>query len=184
MSDPDKFKPKISNELQPDLREDPLTLESFLVAQKHHNGRSAQLLSWIDELDRRIAAETPGTASRRQLCDSRSGVAQEFAKHLDANPYSRQWCFVADDGRYVRIVVEVLGTPSRAGRTQAQQWMASRGQPWTGDIKKLRAAVRGALRVGDKLPADYFGLWVERTVRIVDQSFDPLHFELPKCIRS
>lgn len=185
MSSLDSWKAQVSDEQKPALKEGRLNLESFSVVQLRQNRRSAQLLAVIDELDRLIAAETTGTASWRTLGRARRSAAQELAKHLDANPSpSRQVCFAMDDGRYVWIVLEVEGPPSRPGRKQAEEWMASRGQPWTGNIKKLHAAMRRALRNGEKLPAGHFGLRVERTVRIVSDSIEGFRAELPNSLQS
>lgn len=129
--------------------------------------RSMQLLAMIDELDRLIAAKTTDKPSRRRYLQARSAAAQVFAKHLDADP-SRfpSAVMVADDHRNVWVVQEITGSPSRAGRQQADEWTASRGQPWNDDIGKLRASMREALQNGETLPAGHFGLHVVRTVRI------------------
>jgi len=159
MSTPEELK-QILDGLKSKLKPDRSALPSFDV-EHHHQSR--QLLAIIDELDRLIAAETTNKATRRKLLRARSGAAQQLAEHLDPSrfPY-----FTADDGRNVWVVLEITGTPSRAGRLQAEEWAASRSQPWKGDIKKLRALMRQALQSDEKLPLGHFGLRVGRTIRI------------------
>jgi hypothetical protein len=169
MSTPDELK-QILDELKSNLRSDHSDLPSFDV-ERHC--RSRQLLAMIDELDRLIAAETKDKASRRKQLQARSRTAQHFAEHLDADP-SRfpSAYYTAEDGRNVWVVLKITGTPSRAGRQQADEWTASRNQLWNGDIEKLRATIRQALRDGAKLPAGHFGLRIERTIRIGHWSND------------
>ncbi|QHO73642.1 hypothetical protein ACH79_14290 [Bradyrhizobium sp. CCBAU 051011] len=62
--------------------------------------------------------------------------------------------------------------------------MAARGQIWTGNSKRLRAVVLKALQNGDEIPTGYFGLRVERTIRIADEFADGLRVELPNCLQS
>lgn len=159
---------KLFDELKPALAGEELPT---FDADRHR--RSMQLLAMIDELDRLVAAQTTDKASRRRYLQARSAAAQEFAKHLDADT-SRfpSDVIVADDHRNVWVVQEVTGSPSRAGRQQADEWTASRNQPWNGDIRKLRASMRQALRKGETLPAGHFGLHVVRTVRIGQWSND------------
>jgi hypothetical protein len=137
------------------------------------HGQSMRLLAVIDELDRLIAAETSDKAARRKLLRARASTAQQFAKHLDADPsrYSRV-TITSDDNRNVWVVLEITGSPSRAGRERADKWTASRNQPWTNDVKKLRALMRQALRNGEQLPAGHFGLRVVRTIKIGHWSND------------
>jgi hypothetical protein len=184
MRPPHAYKPKITDEPKPDLASAILDFASFLEVQLNQNRESLKLLALIDELDRQIAAST-SKASRRRFHQARSGAAQQFARHLDANPSpSRQFCFYTDDGRIVWIVFEVEGSPSVAGRKEAVGWMTSRGQHWKGDTKTLRATTRLALRNGDKLPAGYFGFRVARTIAIVDKSTDGMRVELPYFFRA
>jgi hypothetical protein len=60
----------------------------------------------------------------------------------------------------------VDGQPRQRAKVQAHEWMAARGQPWNGSAKTLRDAVRRALHRNDAVPDGYFGLHVERTVKI------------------
>ncbi|MEY9136515.1 hypothetical protein ACVMII_005411 [Bradyrhizobium diazoefficiens] len=135
--------------------------------------RSMQLLAVIDELDKLIAAESTDKASRRKLRQARSRTAQELATHLDGDASRFASAFiVANDHRNVWAVLEITGTPSRAGREQADEWTALRGHPWRGDIKKLRAMVRQAATNGEKLPPGQFGLRIQRTIKIGQWSGD------------
>lgn len=185
MSNLDKPKATHEDKLRSDLRTDVLDLRSFLEIQHRQDSRSKQLLRTIDELDRLIAASTSIEGAKSNLVQARRAAAQVFAKHLDENPSpNRELGFYTGDGRIVWIVFEVTGNPSRAAFKQAEQWMISRGLSWTGNAKKLRAMVHQALRKGEALPNGNFGLWVERTIRIVDQSIDGHHVELPNSFRS
>jgi hypothetical protein len=186
MSASDALKAQTSDAPKPDPKSDRLDLKAFAIVQLSQNRQSLRLLGVIDELDRQIKASAAEKASkRRSLLQARSAAAQEFAKHLDANPsQSRQLFFATDDGRYVWIVLELRGSPSRAGRKQAEEWMASRGQFWKGDTTRLRETMRLAIRNGEELPAGNFGFWIERTIKIVDESMDGFLAELPHCLRS
>jgi hypothetical protein len=160
---------KLFNELTPTLGSKDLP-EPFDVVRHR---RSMQLLAVIDALDQRIADKATNKALRRKLLQARSATAQEFAKHLDADPSQHPLAyFTADDGRNVWVVLEITGTPSRDGRQEADKWTASRDRPWNGDTNKLRATMRQALRNGDKLPAGRFGLRVVRTIKIGHWSND------------
>ena len=61
--------------------------------------------------------------------------------------------------------------------------MAARGQIWKGNSKRLRAVVLKALQNGDEIPPGYFGLRVERTIRIADEFADGFRVELPNCFQ-
>lgn len=143
-------------------------LPSFDVGRHHE---SMRLLAIIDELDRLIADNTTDETSKKKLRRTRSVTAHKFAEHLDADTSKFAHAYiVADDHRHVWAVLEIMGTPSRAGRLQADEWSAARGLPWNGDIRKLRALIRRALGNGEQLPAGRFGLRFEKTIRIGEWS--------------
>lgn len=60
----------------------------------------------------------------------------------------------------------VAGQPRQQSKAEAQEWMAEGGQSWDGSTQKLRDAVRRALHRNKPVPDGYFGLHVERTVKI------------------
>ncbi len=155
---------KMFDELSSNPQSDTPPLQFF---DEQHHRRSQQLLDMIDELDRLIADKTTDKASRRKLLQARTLTAQNFARHLDADPTTASnSSFTASDGRQVWVITEFTGTPTRAGRQQADQWTDLRGHPWDGNIKKLRATMREAFRDGVQLPDGNFGLRVGRTIRI------------------
>ena len=57
------------------------------------------------------------------------------------------------DDTFFIISDEVLGNSPRTAFKQAEEWMAARGQTWTGNSKTLRAAVLNALQNGERIPA-------------------------------
>jgi hypothetical protein len=177
----DAWKAQIEIEQEPVLTDGLLDLKSLYILELRHNRKSTALLKLVDELDRRIAI---ATTDKRSLHQARSNAAQEFAKHLDANPSPlRQLGFDTDDGRYVFIVFQVLGNPPRTAFKQAEKWMAARGQTWTGNSTRLRAAVLKALQSGERLPPGNFGFRVERTIRFASEFADGLRVELPNCFK-
>lgn len=155
---------KMFDELSSNPKSDTSPLHLF---DEQHHRQSLKLLAVIDELDRMIADTTTEKASRRKLLQARTLTAQHFARHLDADPTSASnSSFTAPDGRQVWVITEFTGTPTRAGRQQADEWTDRRGQPWAGNIKRLRATMRQAFRNGDQLPDGHFGLRVGRTIKI------------------
>ncbi|NOJ40006.1 hypothetical protein [Bradyrhizobium australiense] len=157
------------DELQSKPKCDDSELPSFDV-ERHRE--SMRLLAMIDKLDELIAAETV-EASKKTLRGTRSAVAHKFAQHLDADTSRFSSAYiVADDHRHVWVVQEITGPPSLDYRQQADEWTASRGQPWKGETRRLHALMRQALRNGEKLPDGNFGVHVARTIRIGQWSND------------
>jgi hypothetical protein len=97
---------------------------------------------------------------------TRSIVCQEFARHLDVGRRKRlSEPFFSKGDKMAYTTLKVVGTPSKQGRPQAHDWLASRGIVWEGDARTLRKELRKALDEGDA-PENYFGLRIERTVEI------------------
>jgi hypothetical protein len=169
MSNTNELK-QILDKLKSNLRTDDSELPSFDL-ERHRE--SMRLLAMLDKLDGLIAAETSDEASKRKQRRTRSAVAQKFAQHLDADPSRFPPAYIiADDHRHVWVVQEITGPPSSDYRQQADEWTASRGQPWKGKASKLHALMRQALRNGEKLPDGHFGVRVARTIRIGHWSSD------------
>jgi len=60
----------------------------------------------------------------------------------------------------------VTGQPKKLAKAKANKWMAGRGLTWNGSASELIQAVRKAVAKGEIVPDGYFGLHVERTVKI------------------
>jgi hypothetical protein len=85
-----------------------------------------------------------------------------LAKHLGDRSVD---CISASGRQRVTPCWIVSGQPQKRLKSQAREWMAARGLPWTG-APDLREAVQDALEDGDEqVPEGYFGLRVEQTVK-------------------
>lgn len=119
-------------------------------------------LAHIDRIDAQIKISSD-KQQRRKLEREKSDLCREFAAYLDENNSSQNY-WNGTTGASSDWVV--AGVPSKNRRAEADAWMQSRGRIWRGVAPDLRGEVARALANAEPVPTGYFGLHVDRTVKI------------------
>ena len=142
--------------------------------QENPSEKASHYLRAIELLEARMAV---GGLDKRRLDDFRRSIVkikQAFAGLFVGEITSMEFIYP-----YREVEVWpywlVASQPKKELKPQAREWMAARGQSWDGSAQKLRDAVRRALHHNEPVPEGYFGLHVERTVKIRMKRAHNLH---------
>jgi hypothetical protein len=119
-------------------------------------------LAQIDHIDDQIKV-SQNKLQRRKLEREKSDLFRQFATYLDEKS-SNQTYWNGNAG--VSSGWLVAGVPSKYQKAEAEAWMRSRSLFWIAGAPQLRDEVARALLHSEPVPAGYFGLHVERTVKI------------------
>lgn len=118
-------------------------------------------LAQLDRIDAQIEANAD-KLQRRKLERQKSDLRRQFATHLDEKGSKQSYW---NGTAHVWSVWLVAGVPSKHRRAEADAWMRSRSLFWIAGAPQLRDEVARALGHNEPVPAGYFGLRVERTVK-------------------
>ena len=133
--------------------------------ERHWQARSREHLQRLDEIDQQIKGNLTDR-ERDALRRDRNQVCRAFARLLASVDTGFDPAYFSDDGRVVRISIDIGGVPKKKVRDRAKHWLMKRGVEWNGAAPVLRSEMRAAIEAGEDVPSDYFGLPHEQTISI------------------